>query len=91
MTAVPTAPLDAVDLGRAVGGVGGMGSIGWVWDPVLGGSRGSRLCLGKRTPASLRLPGSIAAQDWPQGGGERLPLECCPRTTTQDSGLAFLG
>lgn len=37
-----------------VWGAWGMGSIGWVWAPAIGGSRCSRLCQ-----ASLRLPGSL--------------------------------
>lgn len=68
-----------------VWGAWGMGSIGWVWAPAIGGSRCSRLCQ-----ASLRLPGSLAARGWPRGGGQWLPLECCPRTTFRTVGWPLL-
>lgn len=69
MTAVPTARLDAVDLGRAVGGVGGWGALGgfgtlcWEGAEVLGSAWESepRLLCGSLAPSLLRLASVVGS------------------------------
>lgn len=69
MTAVPTALLDAVDLGRAVGGVGGWGALGgfgtlcWEGAEVLGSAWESepRLFCGSLAPSLLRLASVVGS------------------------------
>lgn len=92
-----SSPFDPAELGRAGRHVHRKWQdVGWAWDPVMRGDRGSKGLMflaphGKVKPASLWSSGFLFAPVWHGSKIGGVPLEVCPGTGFQERGLTSFG